>query len=277
MPISRHLQALKRMHGLLTLAMIVMIAASVAFIYSAAYGGPAPSSYKWQAVWFGVGLIVYLVVSLVDYRVVCQWASVWYAIAVGLLLLVLIVGKQMNGSKSWLRFGGFGIQPAEFAKLAAIVALSYYLFIERSSNAGSGRRCWGVGSGGFAGAIDSGATGLGLSDGLAADLFWVTVHCRREGETFDSGRYDWAGADAGGLAEVEAVSEGAPHQFPSPRSRPNPDRLESEPVVDRRRHRWSFRQGLLAGDAESTRLHAAAGDAERFSLHSHRGGGRFRW
>ncbi|MCG3147583.1 MAG: Peptidoglycan glycosyltransferase MrdB [Verrucomicrobiae bacterium] len=131
MPIKRYLDQLKRMHGLLTFAMVVLIVGSVAFIYSASYRGPdapMPSLYKWQVVWFSLGLALYLVVALVDYRLVCQWAAVWYALAIGLLLLVLLVGKSVHGSKSWLGFGGFGIQPAEFAKLAAITALSYYLF-----------------------------------------------------------------------------------------------------------------------------------------------------
>jgi len=131
MSISQNLQALKRMHGLLTLAMVILIVASVAFVYSASYRGPGvpmPSLYKWQLVWFAIGLAIYLVASLVDYRLVCQWAAVWYAVAVGLLLLVLVVGKSVHGSKSWLGFGGFGIQPSEFAKLASIIALAYYLF-----------------------------------------------------------------------------------------------------------------------------------------------------
>lgn len=123
--------ALKRMNGPLTFAMIVLIALSVAFIYSASYR-PAPlpmaSLYKWQTIWFAVGLAVYFVVALVDYRLVCQAAAVWYALAVGLLLLVLVIGSRIHGSKSWLGIGGFGIQPAEFAKLASIVALAYYLF-----------------------------------------------------------------------------------------------------------------------------------------------------
>ena len=131
MPIKRYLAALKRMNWLLVIAMVLLAAGSIAFIYSASYNGPGQpmaSLYKWQAIWFGVGLVVFLVTSLIDYRLWCQWAAVWYALAIGLLLLVLVIGSRVHGAKSWLGIGRLGIQPVEFAKLAVIVALSYYLF-----------------------------------------------------------------------------------------------------------------------------------------------------
>jgi rod shape determining protein RodA len=46
----------------------------------------------------------------------------------GLLVLVLVAGVKVYGARRWLGFGHFGIQPAEIAKLATLVAISYYLF-----------------------------------------------------------------------------------------------------------------------------------------------------
>ena len=45
-----------------------------------------------------------------------------------MLILVLVAGHKIYGARRWLGFGGFGIQPAEIAKLATLVAISYYLF-----------------------------------------------------------------------------------------------------------------------------------------------------
>jgi rod shape determining protein RodA len=131
MPIKRYLQLIKRMDWLLFGAMVALAVASVFFIYSASYSGPGlpmRSLYKMQMVWFGVGLLVYLAAALVDYRLICQWATVWYVIAVGLLVLVLVSGVKVYGARRWLGLGSFGIQPAEIAKLATLVAISYYLF-----------------------------------------------------------------------------------------------------------------------------------------------------
>ena len=40
---------------------------------------------------------------------------------------MLIFGKEVKGAKAWFAIGGFGIQPAEFAKFATALALSRYL------------------------------------------------------------------------------------------------------------------------------------------------------
>ena len=80
MPIKRYLKLIKRMDWLLFGAMMALAVASVFFIYSASYSGPGlpmRSLYKMQMVWFGVGVLVYLAAALVDYRLICQWATVW--------------------------------------------------------------------------------------------------------------------------------------------------------------------------------------------------------
>jgi rod shape determining protein RodA len=50
-----------------------------------------------------------------------------YIISMVMLVLVLFIGKEVSGSKSWIGFGEFGIQPAEFAKFATLMALAKFL------------------------------------------------------------------------------------------------------------------------------------------------------
>jgi rod shape determining protein RodA len=131
MQTERVLGLFKRMDWWLFGAMVALALGSVFFIYSASYRGPSqpmPSFYRMQAVWFVVGLGLYAAVAMIDYRLICQWATVWYGLAAALLVLVLVAGARVHGSRSWLGWHGLGIQPAEFAKLAVIVAISYYLF-----------------------------------------------------------------------------------------------------------------------------------------------------
>ncbi len=136
MPINRYIEMIKRMDWVLFAAMTALAVGSVFFIYSASYSALGPATahharlpiYQMQMVWFGVGLLVYLAAALVDYRLICQWATVWYVIALGMLVLVLVAGVKVYGARRWLGFGSFGIQPAEVAKLATLVAISYYLF-----------------------------------------------------------------------------------------------------------------------------------------------------
>jgi len=127
----RTLSRLRRFDWLLLVAMCLLAVGSVAFVYSASYRGPGqPASDlpRMQMIWFGLGTVIFLAVALVDYRVICQWATVWYVLATLLLLLVLVIGVKIYGARRWLGFGGLGIQPAELAKLAVIVGLAYYLF-----------------------------------------------------------------------------------------------------------------------------------------------------
>jgi rod shape determining protein RodA len=43
------------------------------------------------------------------------------------LVAVLFLGTEISGSKSWFRFGEFGVQPAEFAKFATAMVIAKYL------------------------------------------------------------------------------------------------------------------------------------------------------
>ena len=143
MRIKHYPDLLRRMDWWLTVTIVALMAISVCFIYSASYRGPGqpmPRYYQMQMVWFGIGLAVYIAMALVDYRRVCQWAPVWYTMAVGALVLVLVAGAKVYGARRWMGWGSFGIQPSEIAKLAIIASVSYYLF-HRSSEA---RRHWGT-------------------------------------------------------------------------------------------------------------------------------------
>jgi rod shape determining protein RodA len=42
------------------------------------------------------------------------------------LIFLLVLGEAVKGAKSWLSFGGLGIEPAEFVKLALIILLAKY-------------------------------------------------------------------------------------------------------------------------------------------------------
>jgi rod shape determining protein RodA len=43
------------------------------------------------------------------------------------LLLLIPLGTEINGAKSWIKLGGFSIQPSEFAKVGACLAVAKYL------------------------------------------------------------------------------------------------------------------------------------------------------
>ncbi|MFN8194592.1 MAG: rod shape-determining protein RodA [Nocardioidaceae bacterium] len=81
-----------------------------------------------------IGLMLMAVVMTTDHRWVRILAPAAYLAAVAGLALVLLMGSTVNGSRSWLTFGGMSLQPSELAKLAVIVGMA--LFVAERSEGG---------------------------------------------------------------------------------------------------------------------------------------------
>jgi cell division protein FtsW len=73
-----------------------------------------------------LGVAVFLVASRIRYTAWRNYAPALYVIVLIGLILVLIpgVGSRINGARRWLDLGLMTVQPAEFAKLAAVLLLS---------------------------------------------------------------------------------------------------------------------------------------------------------
>ena len=110
------------------LCIVLLSMFGVFFIYSAQL---ASASEQWvmQLVWLGLGAGLYLVTSLMDYRLWLKYAHWVYFLAIALLVAVLIpgVGSVKMGAQRWLDFGRMSFQPSEFAKFAVIIATASIL------------------------------------------------------------------------------------------------------------------------------------------------------
>ncbi len=80
-----------------------------------------------QLVWVAVSTLAGIVVWIVDYRIWGGVALVLYAAVVALLILVLLVGSEVGGNRSWLVFGSLRLQPSEIAKWVTCLVLAVYL------------------------------------------------------------------------------------------------------------------------------------------------------
>jgi cell division protein FtsW len=96
----------------------------------------------WQSLWATLGLIGMLAATRIDYHRYRTLSLPLLIVAIALLAAVLVpsVGTSVNGAARWLRAGPVGLQPAEFAKLALILYLAFWLGarrdrIERSGTA----------------------------------------------------------------------------------------------------------------------------------------------
>jgi cell division protein FtsW len=73
-----------------------------------------------------LGVAAFFLASRVRYTAWRRYAPALYLIVLVGLVVVLVpgIGTQINGARRWLDLGPMSIQPAEFAKLAAILLLS---------------------------------------------------------------------------------------------------------------------------------------------------------
>lgn len=86
-----------------------------------------------QLMWIGTTIILVICILVVNHTFFDTFAFVFYGVMIAMLLLVLVAGANINGSRSWIKMGGFQLQPAEFAKMATALALAKYLDIPNVS------------------------------------------------------------------------------------------------------------------------------------------------
>jgi len=79
-----------------------------------------------QVQWIVLGLILIGIVICIDYRFICRFAYIIYAISILLLIVVALYGYATHGSQRWIVVGGFFFQPSELVKLTIIIALAKY-------------------------------------------------------------------------------------------------------------------------------------------------------
>ncbi|WP_051706963.1 rod shape-determining protein RodA [Nocardioides aequoreus] len=87
-------------------------------------GGDSTAYLHRHLVNVAIGLVLMLVVFSIDHRWVRIVTPLVYAGSIVGLLLVLVMGSTINGSRSWLLIGGMSVQPAEFAKLAVVIMMA---------------------------------------------------------------------------------------------------------------------------------------------------------
>ncbi len=102
-------------------------------IFSVAYNPEFPSPFEFsmeygkQFFWILVCSIIGILILNVEGNIFSNFAWPVYGFVILLLILVLILGKEVNGAKAWFRIGSIGIQPAEFAKFATSLVLAKFL------------------------------------------------------------------------------------------------------------------------------------------------------
>lgn len=93
-------------------------------------GSARPDLQPKQIFGFAAGICIMLAVSLIDYSFLMKFPWLYYALMMGLLIMVELFGKNVNGAQRWLEIGGedsgITVQPSEFAKMAIVAFFAYF-------------------------------------------------------------------------------------------------------------------------------------------------------
>ncbi len=80
-----------------------------------------------QAIYAVVGLVLMGILARIDYRFLANWSWIIYGLALVLLVLIFVIGRETFGSTRWIDVGPVAVQPSELAKLVMVLVLASFL------------------------------------------------------------------------------------------------------------------------------------------------------
>ena len=99
---------------------LIMLYSTSSYEANLDYGDSA-YYFKHQLIPSLLGLVGMVVLSYIPYKIYYRLAMPIYIAAAALLVAIIPFGKTVNGAKRWIIIKGVSIQPAEVAKVAAII------------------------------------------------------------------------------------------------------------------------------------------------------------
>ena len=121
---------------LLIILPLLIFAMGLLFLYSASRGMQQIKGIDFmirQITWMLVSLLSLILVINIDFRRILDWAYFYYAVIAIILIFLLLAGGARMGARRWLSIGWLTFQPSEFAKLALILTLAFFLGNNRYS------------------------------------------------------------------------------------------------------------------------------------------------
>lgn len=119
----------------LLVASVSLLVFGILMVYSASWDysyqqyGDASLMFRRQLMWLGLGLVVAVMLTIVDYHVWQKLAVPAMGVTLFLLIAVLLVNEVRNNAVRTL-IGG-SVQPSELAKIVMVLYLSVWLYARR--------------------------------------------------------------------------------------------------------------------------------------------------
>jgi rod shape determining protein RodA len=111
----------------LFISTILLVIIGLISIYSATYSAGLVEVFEKQILWAIVGFIMMVFCFFLPIRYLEIVTYPIFGLSLLLLTSVPVIGQTVYGSTSWINFGFFKLQPSEFVKVTAAIALALYL------------------------------------------------------------------------------------------------------------------------------------------------------
>ena len=126
-PLSKfklNLKNLKKVDKLMFISIILITMFGIVNIYLAKKASVGGMIFPIKQSIFFIAAIVFLYFILsIDYSIIKAFTPIFYWTSIALLVLVLIIGANINGAQGWIRLGPLSFQPAELAKIATVMMM----------------------------------------------------------------------------------------------------------------------------------------------------------
>ena len=90
------------------------------------------NNFNKQLLWFLIGYAILSLSKLLPIKKIFKYSKYLYIIGIILLILVLLLGSNINGSKAWLTIGIIRFQPSELMKLFYTCYLTHLITEEQT-------------------------------------------------------------------------------------------------------------------------------------------------
>jgi rod shape determining protein RodA len=107
-----------------TVGLVILSSSTLASLHVGRAGGGVAVR---QIAWFGVGIVALVIMASLDYRRLVRAAPLLYALGLGALVAVFLVGRTVSGARRWLFVGPVSVQPSELFKLCFVLMAVWLL------------------------------------------------------------------------------------------------------------------------------------------------------
>jgi rod shape determining protein RodA len=124
------IEKLKHLDVTLAVVCLLLLLVGLTVIYSTSLSG-SRSEFTKQLAYAAVGVVLFFGFATFDLHAVTRAARYVYVLLVVMLVAILRIGTDVQGSRRWFNFGILNFQPAELMKIVVVLVLARFFALRR--------------------------------------------------------------------------------------------------------------------------------------------------